>query len=134
MFGDTLINEALASEIMIVSYEFNKKQPRIFSKFTSEANPSVFNVTISDAAQASAAAPTYFNPKVIGDEVLIDGGLIANNPALIAYLRSRKLYNQTSIRVLSIGTGETKGKKIDPSNISIFTWLEAIPSLLTEAE
>lgn len=46
----------------------------------------MYNFSIADCAEASAAAPIYFNPKIIGNQTLIDGAIIANQPALYAYL------------------------------------------------
>ena len=37
------------------------------------------------AARATAAAPTYFEPLRLGDATLVDGGVFAINPALCAY-------------------------------------------------
>jgi patatin-like phospholipase/acyl hydrolase len=88
-FGDeTNINEALTKEVVIVSYEWNSHEPRIFSKYTANLDPPTYNVSITNAAQASSSAPIYFDPKVIEEQVLIDGGVIANEPALYAYLHS----------------------------------------------
>lgn len=49
----------------------------------------VYNVSLSDATEASAAAPVYFNPKTIDDMVLIDGGLLANDPSLVALMHAK---------------------------------------------
>jgi len=38
-----------------------------------------------DAAHASSAAPTYFEPVRVGARTLIDGGVFAVNPAALAY-------------------------------------------------
>lgn len=89
MFGDVYIKDALTKEVNIIAYEYNTHQPRIFSKFTVQTNPENFAVGISNASQASSAAPIYFDPKVIGEQVLIDGGVIANNPAFYSYLHSK---------------------------------------------
>ncbi len=67
MFGDVMLKDALTKEVNIVSYEYNKQQPRIFSKFTSQRDANTFDVSISDASEASSAAPIYFDPKVIGN-------------------------------------------------------------------
>jgi predicted acylesterase/phospholipase RssA len=54
-----------------------------------------------DAAHASSAAPTYFEPVRLGARTLIDGGVFAINPAVLAYAEANG-----SIDVLaSLGTG-----------------------------
>ena len=64
-----------------------------------------------EAARASSAAPMYFPPAEITERdsgtkhILIDGGVVANNPALIAYEEARKLYPDASeFRILSLST------------------------------
>lgn len=62
------------------------------------------------AARGSTAAPTYFPPysttSPSGEQVvLVDGGVTANNPALLAYAEARKLYpDAEKIRILSLST------------------------------
>jgi patatin-like phospholipase/acyl hydrolase len=64
-------------------------------------NPKTYNITLAQATEASSAAPTYFDPKVLENEwdpsqpeVLIDGALIANNPALYAYIMATEFNNK----------------------------------------
>lgn len=81
------------------------------------------DVRVSDAVLASCSAPTYFDPHVVNETYqLVDGGLWANNPALVAAIDAhyRLGIPLDAIRVLSIGTGKSttfyprsKGKWID---------------------
>ena len=67
---------------------------------------------IWEAARASSAAPLYFPVFVKedgnGDRMhLIDGGVAANNPSLIAYSLARELYPECSrFCILSLSTGQ----------------------------
>lgn len=76
------------------------------------------DVRLVDAVLASAAAPTYFNPKAISQlGGFIDGGLWANNPALAGLTEAIRISRECqrsgidepvdidTIRVLSVGTG-----------------------------
>ena len=65
-------------------------------------------VLLSDAILASCAAPTYFDPKVVGSHLLTDGGLWANNPSIIALTEALSKFGRRveEVRVLSIGTGQ----------------------------
>lgn len=65
------------------------------------------NVRIVDAIMASCSAPTYFDPHVVSDYMLADGGLWANDPSLAATLEAREHFgiDLEDVRVLSIGTG-----------------------------
>jgi predicted acylesterase/phospholipase RssA len=58
--------------------------------------------TMVQAAHATSAAPTYFEPVRIGDATLIDGGVFAINPSLVAYA---ELGGRLDL-LLSLGTGE----------------------------
>ena len=69
------------------------------------------HVKVRDAILASCSAPTYFDPKrVEGKDVylLADGGLWANNPALVAAVDAKRRLGQPfeNLRILSIGTGD----------------------------
>ena len=65
------------------------------------------NVRLRDAILASCAAPTYFDPRPVGQYLLADGGLWANNPTIIAVCEALSKFRQPldKIRVLSVGTG-----------------------------
>jgi patatin-like phospholipase/acyl hydrolase len=58
--------------------------------------------TMVQAAHATSAAPTYFEPVRIGEATLIDGGVFALNPALCAYA---EVGGKLDL-LLSLGTGE----------------------------
>lgn len=61
-FGNVSISDILSEEIVIVSFEYNSHTPILFTKMAARIKPEIFNVSISDATQASAAAPIYFDP------------------------------------------------------------------------
>ena len=68
------------------------------------------NVRISDAVLASCSAPTYFDPHIVNETYqLVDGGLWANNPSLVAAIDAHYRLNIPfeEIRVLTIGTGKS---------------------------
>ena len=67
------------------------------------------NVLLRDAILASCAAPTYFDPKPVGPYLLVDGGLWANNPSIIALTEAISKFKKgvEDVKVLSIGTGHT---------------------------
>ncbi len=63
-------------------------------------------VTLTDAAMATSAAPTYFPARWVNNELLVDGGLIANAPDALAATSAMHLLGCAleDIHVLSIGT------------------------------
>jgi predicted acylesterase/phospholipase RssA len=46
------------------------------------------DMSMVDAAHASSAAPSYFEPARVGDMTLVDGGVFATNPAMCAFALS----------------------------------------------
>ena len=59
------------------------------------------DVSMVDAAHATSAAPTYFEPVRLGARTLIDGGVFAINPAVFAYAEA----GAAPELLLSLGTG-----------------------------
>jgi patatin-like phospholipase/acyl hydrolase len=110
LLGNFMVEDALTDNVMMVSYSWNAAEPRFYTKGTSRADPGVYNVSLALAAEASTATPYYFQPKVFTnqngtEEVLIDGSLIANNPAMYAYVSATLFANQTNVRIISLGSG-----------------------------
>ena len=67
-------------------------------------------VRVSDAVLASCAAPTYFDPHNVQVYQVVDGGLWANNPSLVAAIDAhyRLEIPLENIRLLSVGTGTSR--------------------------
>lgn len=78
---------------------YPRKKVMICSSCTSQGTSMFFKsyqgygqaCLIGDVAQASAAAPTFFDPVTFGGETYMDGGLFANNPALYALAEAQQL-------------------------------------------
>lgn len=64
---------------------------------------------LSEAILASCAAPAYFDPARVGDALVSDGGLWANNPSIIALTEAISKFDAEieSVSILSIGTGRS---------------------------
>jgi predicted acylesterase/phospholipase RssA len=60
-------------------------------------------LSMVDAAHATSAAPTYFEPVRVGARTLVDGGVCAVNPAMTAYA---EVAGETLDVLASLGTGE----------------------------
>lgn len=102
--GETKISESIVPT-MAVSYDTITSTPFVF---TSEEDHGFYS---REVARASSAAPTYFPSANMIDRktgralTLIDGGVVANNPALITYAEARRLYPKADeIRMLSLST------------------------------
>lgn len=88
--GDVTWNRIQIDDLFIVSYSYNEREPRFYSKYFIKNDPGTYNVDIKTAVESSSSAPFYFPPNKYTngfniEETLIDGGLIANDPSLFAY-------------------------------------------------
>ncbi|XP_058772793.1 patatin-like protein 1 [Vicia villosa] len=130
MTGNTLLRQTLTN-IVIPSFDVGKLQPTIFSSYQNDTEPGL-DVKLSDICIATSAAPTYLpahyfekkdeQGKVIQEYHLIDGGVCANNPTMVAIreamkdkIRQSKGRNGNNVAigfdrflVISIGTGSSK--------------------------
>jgi patatin-like phospholipase/acyl hydrolase len=60
------------------------------------------DLSMVEAAHASSAAPSYFEPVRVGTATLVDGGVFATNPSMCAYAQTD---GELDVLV-SLGTGE----------------------------
>ncbi len=106
-FGEAKLEEALVPTF-VVSYDALSGKEVILSSYNEWKS-----FEAARAARASTAAPIYFSPYYTlspeGKQLaLLDGGLIANNPSLIAYREARKLYPSCKcFHILSLGTAKS---------------------------
>ncbi|KAG5254796.1 patatin protein [Salix suchowensis] len=129
--GDTRLHQTLTN-IVIPTFDIKWLQPTIFSSFDLKNNPST-NALLSDICIGTSAAPTYlpahyFETKdpsgKVRDFNLIDGGVAANNPTLVAISEVSKAINREGpdsfcmnpmqygrFLVLSLGTGTVKSEE-----------------------
>ena len=98
-FGEQKLGES-KNPMGVLTYDIELRTPRILSSYASP------EISVKNAVIASSAAPIYYPTFQIEDgSWLIDGGIVANNPCLIAYSEAKKLFPNSRIKVLSIGTG-----------------------------
>ncbi|KAL4649701.1 hypothetical protein ACB092_01G034000 [Castanea dentata] len=126
--GHTKLEKTLTN-VVIPTFDIKTLQPTIFSSYEVKKNPSM-NALLSDICIATSAAPTYL-PTYYFETVdpegnvrefnLTDGGVAANNPALLAISEVTKQIIQGSsdffpikpmdygrFLVISLGTGSQK--------------------------
>jgi len=77
--------------LAITSYDLNKGDPITFRTEHLQHGECHPDWSLLDAVVCSCAAPTFFPPVAIGDGLYADGGLWANNPALVALAEARRL-------------------------------------------
>ncbi|TYJ35122.1 hypothetical protein E1A91_A05G215100v1 [Gossypium mustelinum] len=136
--GETRLQQTLTN-VVIPTFDIKQLQPKIFSSYEVKNNPCK-NALLSDICIGTSAAPTYlpahqFETKDSTGKVqefhLIDGGVAANNPTLIAINEVSKEITRGSpdffpikpndyarFQVLSLGTGSQKCEEKYPSHMA----------------
>ena len=105
-FRETLL-EGTVPKTMVTTYDLEARRPLFLKSWKTEHA----KVKMRDAARATSAAPTFFEPAqvCVGDQTrtLVDGGIFINTPSVSAYAEARKLFpDEKDFFVLSIGTGQ----------------------------
>ncbi|XP_027149677.1 patatin-like protein 2 [Coffea eugenioides] len=126
--GETKLHQTLTN-VVIPTFDIKLLQPTIFSSYALKHHPSL-DALLRDICIGTSAAPTYLPAHKFQTEDsdgsvkefnLIDGGVAANNPALVAMNHVTKEVSQgnsdffsirsqeyTRFIVLSLGTGTAK--------------------------
>ncbi len=120
VFGTRTLSES-NNLLCIPAYNIISAQPRVFKKdfgILTEDDKKLY----VDVALATAAAPTYFPVKDISGEKYIDGGVWANNPALVGLTEYIFKFKDTydgveilSISSMEVPTGEVPSNPLDRS-------------------
>ena len=100
-FGNLKLGDA-SGDLAIVSYDIEERKPLLLTSYGNS------NISAIDAGHASSAAPIYYPTARVGNRYLIDGGIVANNPVLHGYAEVKKLYPDSNVKILSVGTGLNK--------------------------
>lgn len=145
--GNLRLHQTLTN-VVIPTFDIKQLQPIIFSSFE-EKRKTRLNALLSDICIGSSAAPTYLpahffqtsdSTGELRDYNLIDGGMAANNPTLIAIsevtreiTRKSPAFNSINASefgrflVISVGTGSAKiEEKYEAKSVAkwgVFGWL-----------
>ncbi len=66
------------------------------------------DLLVKDIARATSAAPTFFSPCRISENVYIDGGMANNDVSLCAYVEAKKMFPNDEIILIRVGTGSAQ--------------------------
>ncbi len=109
-FGNYSLSDTLV-DVLITSYDLERRSPYFFKSSKAKEDEGR-NFLLWEAARATSAAPTYFEPLQLfarNNETyraLVDGGVFANNPSMCAFAEASS-YGHSDLFVVSLGTGET---------------------------
>ncbi|HJW73085.1 MAG TPA: patatin-like phospholipase family protein [Geothrix sp.] len=111
-FGETRLKDALV-EVLVTAYDLEQRDAFFYRRQRAREDGR-YDVPMRVAARATSAAPTYFEPALVQwpqeRDVLVDGGVFANNPAMCAYADARQLLCREGrpsddLLLVSLGTG-----------------------------
>ncbi|CAF3631910.1 unnamed protein product [Rotaria sp. Silwood1] len=124
-FSTVKLSNALA-ELVVPSV---KAESNVTDTFTrqSAVNDTSKDFFLRDILMCTTAAPTYFPAYSFNNTVYVDGGVQANNPAMIAYSHAlrinRSSTDKSRIRLLSLGTGDYVPDPLHPTaNRDLLFW------------
>ncbi len=119
--GEAWLGQVEVADLLVTAYEIEKRDPFFFKSWKARGlaldaaageRADDRDFRLWEAARATAAAPTYFEPASIRSRshrmshALVDGGVYANNPAMCAYASARRIYPHAGDHlVVSLGTG-----------------------------
>jgi patatin-like phospholipase/acyl hydrolase len=109
-FGDSRLRDALC-DVIVTAYEVEQRTT-FFFKSSKARTDERDDFAMRQAALATSAAPTYFEPVRLDRGAgrpylaLVDGGVFANNPALSAFAEAHRDGADPDVLMLSLGTGE----------------------------
>ena len=112
-FGDARLKSAI-TDVLIPCYDIEHRSPHIFKSRWARRQHQ-YDFRMSEVARAASATPTMFEPVRLprpfagGYVSLVDGGVFANNPTLLALseISSRSIDKDDDFLVVSLGTGES---------------------------
>ncbi len=139
---DGLKLSQVMTEALVTAYEFEQRHPFNFSSRDAREDES-HDFQLVDVIRAATAAPTYFEPALLkrengaGDLALIDGAVVAYNPALAAYIEARRLFPRAEDFVLlSLGTGQlTRGMPYNEvKDWGAARWVQPLFSLMCDGD
>lgn len=133
-FGDTKLSEAL-TPVLITSYDMRRREAVIFDSVEGALGNGP-NPTMAEVALATSAGPTYFSPVQLTadsmDRILVDGGVVANNPALIGFAAANGKADGDVV-VISLGTGARSPdspEMVTLESVNTRNWIEVAASIL----
>lgn len=129
LFGDAQMQSAKVPTL-IMAYDLARGDGEIIRSYGDGQD---FPIWV--AARATSAAPTYFEPLEYQDRLLADGGVIANNPALYAYLEAKRLYPECEkFHILSLSTGGVFHTMSKDDAYGIISWGNQVSPMFDTAQ
>lgn len=134
VLGSRLLGQS-QKRLVIPSWDVQRSEVHLFKTPHHERLRRDWRIPMVDVAMATTAAPSYFPAAVVDGQRLVDGGVWANNPSLVAIGEAVSMLGVlvNCVRVLNIGTVDQRNphpKRFDVGGWA--TWATtAAPLMLT---
>lgn len=134
VFGDQLVGEISKCRMVIPAVDVTAGRTIVFKTPHLPGLTRDRHFRITDVLMGTTAAPTFFPHAKLGEDgAIVDGGLWANNPSLVAYTEAMKIrtsadrdcdprFEPEDIQILSIGTGEPRYSHRPPDDCAGIGW------------
>lgn len=135
-FKDATLSEC-RNEVLITSYNVEHSEAIYFNSRTADSEN---DPLLSEVARSTSAAPMFFVPNELStaerkEMLLIDGGVFANNPAVLAYIEGKEIWKNRK-NAHKTASSKDENLKIAPSDddlplfmLSIGTGIPMNPSV-----
>lgn len=137
-FGDKLLGES-KKRLVVPSYNIDTSDVYIFKTAHHERFKTDYKVPAWKIARATSAAPTFFPISNNIDSIrLVDGGVWANNPAMVGLFEAIAVLDVplADVRIFSVGT--TEALKQNPSILDKFSgwpfWAKTAVELIMQSQ
>ncbi len=108
------------NNLVITSYDLLARDVFIFKSYKDNS------FTLKQVVASTTSAPTYFEPYKVGDKLLCDGAIYANNPSRIVLSEMQKLFPKDEHMIISLGCGEMCEPLTNAQNFRISQWARYI--------
>jgi patatin-like phospholipase/acyl hydrolase len=135
VLGDRTLGES-SQRLVIPSWDVHNGEVHIFKTPHHEKLRRDWRIRMVDVAMATSAAPTFFPSAPVDGVRLIDGGVWANNPSVIAITEARSMLGADldNMRVLNIGTMDALTRPTpDLDNGGLLRWAKPATSVIITA-
>lgn len=135
VLGDRLLGES-AKPLLIPSWDTRSGEVHLFKTPHHNRLTRDWKIPMLDVARATSAAPTFFAPAYVDHQHLIDGGIWANNPSVVAIAEAVSMFKAplSEIKVLNVGTTDTLGAMPDSVHTGgLKAWLPQVLPLIMRA-
>jgi uncharacterized protein len=102
--GEARLKDAV-TDLIVTAYDTERRRPEFFKSARARESPER-DLPLRLVARATASAPTYFEPSLLEDRPLIDGGVFAVNPGMCALAEVLRYSPGAEVVLVSLGTGQ----------------------------